>query len=383
MSHNIEKPFIDEKIPYRMIGTVRFFDRLEIKDVLSFLRLAENTSDQISFERIVNVPPREIGKASLQAIITAADLGKISCIEVCRMLAQGKHVPGVDTRVSRSGLGSFVRLIDEFERLKAHSPVADLVKRVLIATNYPNYLKRKFPKDWEDRVQNVQELVGITSKFDADNGFSSPSTMPSKSLSALFESQSSQDSSLIVNTEEPSTLSPASSDRQASLSSNPLPSNETPLPTEPPQPLPTESPQPLPTESPQQSTEARRQPTESLHDPPTNEPQSPAAAPAQEEPAAPYDLLPGEVEIHVSPVARFLEAAVLTAPTDEDAKKVTFYYVLSFFFLDPQLSSFFLFSSSECGVGVHNSQCQGPGMAVRVRDGFGRRDFALFQEHHR
>ena len=169
MTPNIEEALVLAKIPYKVIGDIKFFDRAEVKDLVAYLRLVENPKDQASFERVVNVPPREVGKVSLAAILSCASSRGLTCLEVCRKLASGETFSGMEAkRLPIASLGAFVKIIDGLTKTKRTATVSSLIKKLIADTGYRDYLKKKYSKEWEGRWENIQELINYTSRFDSD-----------------------------------------------------------------------------------------------------------------------------------------------------------------------------------------------------------------------
>jgi len=118
MTHIIEQALSAHKIPYRVIGGLKFFERAEVKDLIAYLRLIENYADRISFERIINVPPRKIGQLSVNLIIAKADYHKVNCVELIRKLVKGDFISNEAKKISSKGLEDFLFIIDTLAKIK-------------------------------------------------------------------------------------------------------------------------------------------------------------------------------------------------------------------------------------------------------------------------
>lgn len=159
-SRAIEEAMIKRGFPYRIIGGVKFYQRREIKDILAYLRLALNPHDEISLERIYNVPPRGIGKVSLEKL-------KISN-EGKGLLYQIK-TGGSD--IGTKQLAALRELVDLIEGLtqKSHELTpTELIKYAIKKTDYESYINDK-TEEGEARWENVKELFTATRKYNDYN----------------------------------------------------------------------------------------------------------------------------------------------------------------------------------------------------------------------
>ena len=153
-SRTFEESFRRRALPYRMVGAVRFYDRREIKDLVSWLRLVANPSDDEAFRRAIAAPKRGIGETTVEMIaIAAADAG-VPLLEACRRPAL--------TEAARAGtrqsIHEFVGLVDRFALLAADASVDKILLDIVSATGYAAALKAEGPEGLE-RLNNVEELV--------------------------------------------------------------------------------------------------------------------------------------------------------------------------------------------------------------------------------
>ncbi len=153
-------------IPYRLIGGIRFYERAEVKDILSYLRLSQNTSDDMAMKRIINVPARGIGKTTVEQIEEKANLEQIPMY-----LAAQK---AVDERVFNSGttakLRRFLDLIADLTVQKNTFGLADFYSIVLERTEYVEVLKKEDTPEAEARISNLEELDNAISQFENERG---------------------------------------------------------------------------------------------------------------------------------------------------------------------------------------------------------------------
>lgn len=158
-SRAVEDGFMRYGIPYKMVGGTRFYDRAEVKDVLSYLRLIYQPSDRASFTRIVNVPARGLGTVSVNRFLTWAETTDMSIVESLR---QADRCEGLTPRARKSliDLGEALnRIADDSSEL----PLAKLIETVIKRFRYLEYLDDGSVRA-EDRQENVKELVS-----DAEN----------------------------------------------------------------------------------------------------------------------------------------------------------------------------------------------------------------------
>lgn len=151
-SRAIEETFIKKNISYKLIGAIRFYQRKEIKDVIGYLKFIE-ANDTISLERIINTPPRKIGKITFDNIIF-----------------QGME----KTAEEKPEVKKFYELIKKAKELKISKPVSQLIKFILKETDYKEYLKKQYSEEssqagipeYENRWQNIEELINVGSEYD-------------------------------------------------------------------------------------------------------------------------------------------------------------------------------------------------------------------------
>ncbi|ESK94683.1 atp-depentend dna [Moniliophthora roreri MCA 2997] len=166
LSRAIESALQKEGIPNRVLKGHRFFERLEVKDLLAYLQLVDNPQFVPAFTRIVNVPARGVGEKTLQELLSTAEKQKVSPLEIVENIIDGK-TPDIKPPVKRK-LGSFVSAIRSIRKLtlEGASP-AVLIRKLYEVIGYEDHLKKTQP-DWESRWENVQELITFASDVDTD-----------------------------------------------------------------------------------------------------------------------------------------------------------------------------------------------------------------------
>lgn len=157
LSRGIEQALLERGIPYRVIRGLAFYERLEVKDVLSMLRLAVNPRDSISLSRIANVPTRGVGKKSVEVL--SEQLQKTAGMDSTVVWNELKKTGGGLKGRSRKGAKELAK--NMLEILEFTSDVHEAVRTVLYSQGYEEYIKANYPEDWEDKVENVLEILSL------------------------------------------------------------------------------------------------------------------------------------------------------------------------------------------------------------------------------
>lgn len=163
-SRVLEDAFRRENIPYTLVGSVRFYERMEVKDVLAYLRAALNPADSVAVKRVINVPPRGIGKTTVQALDNDAAARGVSVYESAAEAARRPDTP--------SGVrGNLNKFLDIVKALRAAAPTATasaMVQTVLETAGYWAHWEEQTASDPEaaHRLDNLQELVNAAKEFE-------------------------------------------------------------------------------------------------------------------------------------------------------------------------------------------------------------------------
>jgi DNA helicase-2/ATP-dependent DNA helicase PcrA len=157
-SRVVEEALRGAKIPYRVVGGVRFYDRAEVKDLLAYLRVLANPEDDVSVLRIANVPTRGIGKTTLDRLMESAAARGVGVFAAMRELAVQKAAGPV---------ASFVTLIDALREVR-DLPIGELADRVLEASGYRKVLENEDTAETDARLENLAELVGAMHAFEEE-----------------------------------------------------------------------------------------------------------------------------------------------------------------------------------------------------------------------
>ncbi len=153
-SRPLEEAFRFRGIPYRLVGAVSFYERREVKDLLAYLRVIANPADDEAFLRIVNVPRRGIGDASLSLLVQTAVTWKKPLLEVARGAAR---VPELRPNVRDAFVG-VAALVDRLRDAGGQADPATVLEAVLATTGYEQYLAEEGAEGIE-RIENVRELI--------------------------------------------------------------------------------------------------------------------------------------------------------------------------------------------------------------------------------
>ena len=168
-SRAIEDILRRESIPYKIIGGQKFYERKEIKDIIAYLRLIQNTSDNLSLKRIINEPKRGIGKTSLDKIEQTAEAGETSMYEVIKRADEfGLNRVFLNSR-------EFVNKIEELKNEKDKLSISELIKKTLKETGYTRALEQEKTIEAENRIANLDEFLTVAIEFEeefAENGLS-------------------------------------------------------------------------------------------------------------------------------------------------------------------------------------------------------------------
>jgi DNA helicase-2/ATP-dependent DNA helicase PcrA len=157
-----EESFISNALPYQIIGGLRFYERMEVRDLLAYIRLSINRNDNLAFERIINVPKRSIGNVTLKKIKDFASEQEISVFDsLVKMLEQNLF-----SGRTRDSLQSFVNLIfDASEKYKKDAAI-DVTKFILDESGYLANLKAEKTEEAQGRIENLHEMLKAIDEFD-------------------------------------------------------------------------------------------------------------------------------------------------------------------------------------------------------------------------
>ena len=162
-SRIFEEMLIKSGISYNMVGGLKFYERKEIKDIIAYLRVIFNPADSLSLLRIINVPKRGIGDASLAKIQAYAAANNVSLFEA---VSNAAAIDGLSSRFV-SKLDDLAGIIFELMNLANEAPVEDLIDRVLRDTGYLEELENECTPQAQSRIDNLHELISVAQEFAA------------------------------------------------------------------------------------------------------------------------------------------------------------------------------------------------------------------------
>jgi len=165
MSRVIEDVFVRRTIPYSVVGSVKFYDRKEIKDAVAYLRALVNPADEVSLKRIINEPRRGIGATSIAHLDRFSQANRISFAEA---IERANEVPQLNARAA-SAVAEFGALLRLMRQRAAGEGVESAVQSVLEDTGMVAGLDAEKTIEAMGRVENLRELVGVAAEFEASN----------------------------------------------------------------------------------------------------------------------------------------------------------------------------------------------------------------------
>lgn len=157
-SRVLEEKLITGSIPYRLLGGTRFYERKEIKDLVSYLKVVCNSKDDIAIKRIINVPKRGIGAASINSIAEYAEQNNMDFIEAAKLC---KEMGILGAGPSQKVL-AFTALIEDLQELARENDIKALMDEILERTEFRNHIRITEGDTAEDRLGNIDELVSKT-----------------------------------------------------------------------------------------------------------------------------------------------------------------------------------------------------------------------------
>jgi len=164
-SRVLEEALLSSKIPYRVYGGVRFYERMEIKDALAYVRIATFHDDDISFERIINTPTRGIGSRTIE------ELRIVAKKDNCSLWAAAQHIIEHKLLSPRAvnALEEFIRLVQRMSLTKSQPALDDRVDSIIKLSGLINHFKKEKGEKGLARIENLEELVKASSEFELDD----------------------------------------------------------------------------------------------------------------------------------------------------------------------------------------------------------------------
>jgi len=165
-SRVLEDLLRSHNIPYKLVGGVKFYERMEIKDVLAYLKTFVNPADDIAVERIINVPARGIGKTTVEKIGEYGIKNKISFYEAILHVAEQRMVHSGAARKLRD----FRKMMDDLSARAKSMKISELFVEILDATEYVIRLKEENTPESQSRIDNLEEFANAVRQFEQERG---------------------------------------------------------------------------------------------------------------------------------------------------------------------------------------------------------------------
>ena len=150
----LEERMVVENIPYKVVGGTNFYSRAEIKDILAYLKTIDNGRDEVALRRIINVPKRSIGAATIEKVADYAQMKDISLYEAMCEADQISSLGKAEAKIN-----GFVNMIQVFRSGQEAYTIPDMIRAILERTDYAEYLRDNDDETAEDRLANVDELI--------------------------------------------------------------------------------------------------------------------------------------------------------------------------------------------------------------------------------
>ena len=161
-SRAIEDELVKHRIPYTVVGGMKFYERKEIKDILAYLRLIANPSDGLSLKRIINVPSRGIGEKTIEKIeVFSRERGLPLYEGMEQALKEGGLSP-----VAQAKMEEFIHLIKEFREERRTLPLSQLALTLLARTGYLDRLKEEGTEEAFSKIENIDELINVLTELE-------------------------------------------------------------------------------------------------------------------------------------------------------------------------------------------------------------------------
>ncbi|MBU5292913.1 DNA helicase PcrA [Anaerosalibacter bizertensis] len=164
-SRAFEEVFMRRNISYKIVGGLKFYDRKEIKDIIAYLRLIQNPVDDISFRRVINVPKRGIGAATIEKIENYASQTGESLYSA---ILDVEDIPGLSKRAVNN-LTKFTDMINKFIAMKEVMDLKDFIEEVVNDTGYIDELEKEDTIEATTRIENLKEFISVAIDFEMMN----------------------------------------------------------------------------------------------------------------------------------------------------------------------------------------------------------------------
>ncbi len=163
-SRVMEEVLLKSNIEYSIVGGIKFYDRKEIKDILAYLRLISNPDDDISLQRVINVPKRGVGATSIDKIARYAGDHDISMFKA---LAEADFI-GLSPKITKAVI-EFMEMVKGYTSMQEYLSVTELVEEILEKSGYTDMLKAEKSIESQSRLENLDEFLSVTKSFEKSN----------------------------------------------------------------------------------------------------------------------------------------------------------------------------------------------------------------------
>lgn len=163
-SRMLEEKLIASNIPYKIVGGVNFYSRKEVKDLLAYLKTVDNAQDELAVRRIINIPKRGIGAASLAKVGAYAEVNSLNFYQA---LERAREIPGLGRAAGK--IEPFVDLITSLRELAALGGVSAVLEEVLEQTGYVRELEAEDTPEAQARIENIDELMNKAISYEQEN----------------------------------------------------------------------------------------------------------------------------------------------------------------------------------------------------------------------
>jgi DNA helicase-2/ATP-dependent DNA helicase PcrA len=157
-------------IAYNIVGGYSFYERAEVRDIISYLKLAMNPHDSIAFMRVINTPPRGLGKQTLDELDRRAKDYGVSLWETLAIVTDPTQTTSGFAARASSSLKNFQRIITNLVSVAQREPASEVVKAAILDSGYADALKTENTEEAEGRLENLQELVNAAVDYDREEG---------------------------------------------------------------------------------------------------------------------------------------------------------------------------------------------------------------------
>ena len=165
LSRRLEEELNSRSIPYRIFGGFRFFERAEVKDVIAYLRITVNTSDDSAFERTVNNPPRGLGEKTIQVIRNYAKENELSMWDTINQI----HKTNITSTRALNALNSYISIINELIINVKDLDLKNLIEKTISLSTLTKYYESKKNEESLSKQENLEELLSTAERFYQNN----------------------------------------------------------------------------------------------------------------------------------------------------------------------------------------------------------------------